>query len=784
MTEKAGRSGAEVDRDRIDSGWIAALHAKVSARANQATRELARRRPTGRPPGRAPLDPGEPVGVAPAHPGQLTLFDGPAPGPRLPLGVRRPRDKPRAQPGSGRLVLLAGLAVATAAALWLTAGVWGDRLPPGQDSAGHFVLTRFAVESLFPSLRPNGWSPHFMLGFEALLFLGPGLAMAVAAVKVLSLGLLSTAGAYKVVVIGSFVALPAAFAFLARSFGLNRRAAGIAAVAVLAVNSPFGGAGLAGLFSVGLIPHQLGAIGFCLTLGCLLRLAADPGPRWVLATAASLAATLLTHARTPMILAVLGATGLALTLVEVAVRRAVDQRRGRSAPVVARRRRFAPANGPVFSRRLLVHLAAAGALALGLAAFYMVPVLVHRDLQGPLAGWGVPPFGERVGEIWRGDLVFRRPAVLALGAASVLCLGRVLWRRPWALAMALTPITFLALAHWAYGVWPDNVIVYQLPVRGLGYAALLAVLPLAAGLAWLTSGAGKVGDASAVAIAFMLAVAPIDSWRDAATQMPVAVPQMEDAAAQLSVLVPEGARFATERDFPGEIGNTNIIHPDRWLGWRSGRNTLNIFSIESSIAAGTPSVLEQVKEIPPTELADSLARLGVTHLVTLSDTARNRLAGHERFDQFWTSAPLAIFGVRPAAGRPEPASLVSAPTGMTASLVSAKADRVEVSVDAAAATTVSVAVGWSPKWHATVGGRGTPVGRTADGLITVDVPAGPSTIVLEFRPDGADRVGSLITLATAAGCGAYVWRRRRGRDGGRGASGPGAGARLLTRIRG
>ena len=49
----------------------------------------------------------------------------------------------------------------------------------------------------------------------------------------LSLGLVSVAGAFKVVVIGSFLALPLAVAFLTRSLGLGRRAAGLAAVLAL-----------------------------------------------------------------------------------------------------------------------------------------------------------------------------------------------------------------------------------------------------------------------------------------------------------------------------------------------------------------------------------------------------------------------------------------------------------------------------------------------------------------------------------------------------------------------
>ncbi|HVM14630.1 MAG TPA: hypothetical protein VM287_09900 [Egibacteraceae bacterium] len=61
---------------------------------------------------------------------------------------------------------------------------------------------------------------------------------------------------------------------------------------------------------------------------------------------------------------------------------------------------------------------------------------------------------------------------------------------------------------------------------------------------------------------------------DVVEQMPDPVPQMLEAANELA-RVPEGARFATERDFPSEIEHTKVSHPDFWLAWASGRNTLN-----------------------------------------------------------------------------------------------------------------------------------------------------------------------------------------------------------------
>src|SRR4029453_8156750 len=120
-----------------------------------------------------------------------------------------------------------------------------------------------------------------------------------------ALGLLSVAGAFRVAPTASFVALPLSVAYLAVCFGLGRRAAGLAAILVLGVSSPFGGVGLEGTFGIGLIPNQLGAAFTCLALGAMLRLVADPGPRRMLVAGVALAAVFVTHAISAVILAVL-----------------------------------------------------------------------------------------------------------------------------------------------------------------------------------------------------------------------------------------------------------------------------------------------------------------------------------------------------------------------------------------------------------------------------------------------------------------------------------------------
>jgi hypothetical protein len=148
----------------------------------------------------------------------------------------------------------------------------------------------------------------------------------------------------------------------------------------------------------------------------------------------------------------------------------------------------------------------------------------------------------------------------------------------------------------------------------------------------------------------------------------------------------------------------------------------------------------------------------------VSDVLADTFAASDRFELTWRESPIAIFAVRPGAGQPAPASLVATDAPATARLTRADPERLRMRVDASRPTSATVAVAWSPKWHGRVDGRPVALGKTDDGLITVRLPAGRSTLALSYEPDGWDHLGvavSALTVAALTVLGGLALRRRR-----------------------
>jgi hypothetical protein len=637
------------------------------------------------------------------------------------------------RPSGETLVLVGGCMVAVVLGLWLTSGAWGSGPPAGDDVTAYAIRTDFAIDNLISKFRVDGWHPGFMLGYQEFLFLGPGSTWIIALARGLTLGMLSTMGAIKVVSIASFVAVPLTVAFLATSLRLSRRAAGLAAILALAVNNPFGG-GVQAIYNIGLIAQQVAVPFFFLALAGMVRLLWDPRPVWTVLTSVTVGALVVTH--TPS-LAVLG-----LVFAVIVVTSTLD------------------ITGPRRDALIRVGIAVAAGAALG--ACVLLPAYAHRDLQGPFIGWGTPPLGERLAQVYRGQFLFGPGlgpfVVLGMGYAAL----RAVRGLRFGVAVLATPLVYMVVAHSLQHEWPHSLVMQQLSNRGIGYAGILALLPLAALIGWATGtlDLGRVGDVAAVAIAAAMVVLTLGPTKDLAREMMVPVPQMREAAGVLAQVVPDHARFATQRDYPGEITRTNMIHPDRWLAWAAGKNTLNIFHATSSVAAGPAFETDHIVDRSPSDVATTLSRYGVTHLVTVSDPAAVQIGSSDRFIRVWQKSPLAIFALTPNPGQPDPSALTTADGPTNAKVVGAGPEQLIIDVIPSQAVLAQVALTWSPKWHARIDGRGVPVGRSAQGLVTVPVPAGEHRLILDFERDVWDRLGMSVTLVTIVLGAAWIWRGR------------------------
>ena len=598
----------------------------------------------------------------------------------------------------------------------------------------HLVRADFGISQIVAEGRLDGWFPRFVLGHQEFLFNGPGLTWLMALVRAVTFGAVSNEAALKAVMVASFVALPPAVCFLARSFGLGRRASGLAAVLSVLVSTPFG-IGLRGLFETGLVPHQVGAVFFCLALGAAVRTTGDGRQQWVVLFATSLAALAITHLISLLVLGVM----LVLTLGLLAVTGGM-------------------------SRSGLLRLALGCGGGAGLCGFWLVPFLAHRDLQGIVTTWLPPPFLERLGSIATGRVLFPAGVAFVVVAAWTYQLVHTRGRRdPSALVWVAVPLAYLLVAHGLPHLVGLNEATLQLANRGLGYAGLLAILAVAALLA---DGSRRFGRSGYGIVLGLTAVATVAAapGRESAGQFPTPVPAMAAAAGELARLVPDGARFAVERDYPAEINRTGVIHPETWLAHASGRNTLNGFNLESSSTPRAAVLMNHVDDLSAPRIALRLHRYGVTHVVATSDAFAERLTRSARFRPVWSSPPLTILALQPAPGSPAPASQVTADGPVSARLIRAEAEHLGFEVEAQQPTGVTLALAWSPKWHARLNGAPVRLEPSRDSLVRLAVPSGRSELRLDYRGDAWDRLGVASTLATVAAGGLSIvgtGRRRR-----------------------
>jgi hypothetical protein len=623
---------------------------------------------------------------------------------------------------------LAGGLAGVLTGLWITRHAWGPHVIGGGDITADLVRSDFGIAHLIAHGRLDGWFPRFMLGHQEFLFNGPGVTWAAAFIRAVTFGALSNSGAIKVLAIVAIAAEPLAVAYFVRSFGLDRVTAAIAGILALTATVGYG-LGLEGQFVNGLLSQQVGALPFFVSFGAVLRAYDEPSRKRSIIAAVALAALAITHLISMMILAVMLPIALLFRL---------------------------GASEPAARLRGLRSLFLTGWVAIGLAGFWLVPFFVHRDLRGPIATWGTDPFEQRIAQIMRGQLLYLPFIAKLLMLAWVIVLIRCALGHRELLVFLVLPALYLAIAHVTLEYPGPGDISLQLANRGLAYAGIIALVPAAALVVLAARRIGEwakepalVGVLSVIAILVTVGVTVSYSKEGLAAEITPATPAFHHAAAQLRVVVPDGARFSLTRDWPAEVKRVGVIEPARWLAWASGVDTLNSFNPESSNAGAVSYTADGPdRDEAVDDWVRKLRRLGVTDIVVDKHAIDDEMKHSALVRAVWSEGFVTIYQVLDDAGGRPPILLDPGAARPRVQFARHGPERLIWEIDSGQRFTATIAVAWSPKWHATVDGHAARIVKTSDGIMQVIVPAGRHTVRFSYGTDLADHAGVVLTLVT------------------------------------
>ncbi len=673
----------------------------------------------------------------------------PAQSPRASAQSRNPHD------AGSRTELSITLGITVVLWIWLTRNIWEPGLPIGADVAAHVVRADELVQWYLPNGQLDGWQDRFGTGYQASLFLGPGFSLLVALVRLLTLGRLDSVVAVKVVTVAVLAGQSLALAAVGRASGLSRRACGLAAVFSVLVSSSLGGAGLAGVFGVGLLPQQAATVYLLLLLAVVLEHLRRPRLLTVCAGAVLIALLLITHPVT---------SALACAAVVAAVASSgIARVSGRSpVPVSPTEPSFDQVrNG---GRKALGGVAAI-VLGVGMAGVVMVPMVAHADLRGRITFFDHKSFADGIIEAWEGS--FLVPPLLAV----IVLLGwlalvpRVRERDTPTVLVVLLPVIFAAQVWAARALFDMDPLAVQLPNRSWGVLALLCLLPAS------TSIAAASTSIAAAPISLASDMAPANEspsgsprartalgWAGLVMGMlmvllaePVGrfAPAMATPNASLVAIgellrreVPDSGRFVVQRAPRDEWPRTGVFHPDFWLVWASGSSSLNAFNPESSLVDRLLYLGDDLSDANPESSVAALRQLRTSHVVFMEPDRFPRLLGSRHLRTVWSGDGLLVAAlVAPLEG--------AVLTEATVAVRSVSPGHRVVTIDSPGSGPVALGITWSPKWVAYREGSRVLLHEGASHLLTVDVPAGTQSIDLRYESDGWDTLGRLTSLIAA-----------------------------------
>ena len=633
---------------------------------------------------------------------------------------------------------------------WMVRRMWGPGLIAGADSTAISTRTDRTIRDVFAHGHLNGWSPYFSIGHDAFLINPPGFTVIIAAIRVASFGQLSTIGAIKIAVLASFVFLPLAVASFARSVGADRRVASLTGILSVVV-SLFAGFGIRGVFETGLYPFQIAAPLFFFALAAIVNTACEPSIRRATIAALWIAALVLTHILMATVLVYCAACALLVMY-------------------LSRRATFGLSSGAA--------LVGAGVGAAGLCAVWLFPFVQHRHLAGRAATWLPPAFHEQIADVVKGRRLYDSALSNLVIAGWIFVVAVALRGRRRGLIPCAIATGSIVSVHVVRGLYPGDV-TSQMPWRSLTSIGVIALIPAATMIVALSdwfSGllqhAGRRFEPIAVIgrhrplVAEVLGIAVctalvfgIDDRASLPGDLSEPIPEMHQTAQSLRTLVPVMGRFAVEEDFPSEIGRLGVIAPARWLAWASGRDELNVFNPELN-QGGAGSAAREIHSADP-GVAQHLASLGVTHIVSTSDDAALRLRQSDGLTLVETHGSLRIWQTS-ATDRVDPRALLSVDAGtLEASYERQSNEHHRFVANVSERTTVGIAIAYSPRWQLTIDGRSATPTAYGDGRIKFELDAGRHDIRLDYGTDWRTVVGALVSIPALVLALTVLWRTRR-----------------------
>jgi 2-polyprenyl-3-methyl-5-hydroxy-6-metoxy-1,4-benzoquinol methylase len=633
----------------------------------------------------------------------------------------------------------------TLGALWGISKVrtaFRGTLPSGSDMPYHFARVNFGTNEIFSKFALDGWMPNHGQGSQAFLLYGSGTSIHFALIRALTFGLLGPAAAFQVLVAASLVMPGFALVFLGRSAGFSRIASNIAGLLLLTV-SVTAGLGFVGLYSTGLLPHQIAATYWLLALGFVCKLMRVPTWRNATGLAVTTAALAFLHPTSMWILAIMA---LCLLCVNICF------------------------GSNLINAKFGTMLVGSGALWLILAAGWWIPLQSENEPRQGLASWGVEPIRKQLGDIINGRTVFKPfvagVVVVCFFVMVVAALKRSATIPRYAAALPISGLAALAVMHFMFAKKP-GLITMLLPVRSAGNIALLMLLPVG----WAFHELGRhLAPKRAVFVAAAFAVpALVGPYQQTDSEVMkghaarVVDPRLVQTAKALNRLVPKHGRWSMIVDWPDEK-QYGVDLPQFWLTAMSKRNTLNGFGGDS-VMAWNVWAPDSFLTLPDAELAMWLRRAGVTHVLAPGAKSTAKLtAAPSLFVPVNEPGALSLFAVKSVDGATAGQTQLVDVQGRTIALQKFARESISWTVaDSPTVTPVVLAVGYTPKWNATFNGKSlTTVSK--DGQIQVELPPGAGKLQLRYQIPVRDRLAGFITVGsflTIFVISLLQWKRRR-----------------------